>query len=757
MTRQWSEVPTDVLAHYVPTVLAPDGRYARIRELVTSVGYLAEKLTRVGVGAVLDDLRTARRLAVPPQAADELAPIEVALTEAEHILRDQPDQLRGQLLARVAPSGAADVARMLGEASGWRVGTWWRPAGTIHNHGYLATFAPVLGFVDAVAMSDDASLLLAGDRDGQLYAWDLRSRELVRQESSGSPVNAVAFRPDSFEAFVGLDDGRVGRWSPADGRLRIGHQTGRYAVTSLAVDAGVLVFGAGPALHASTAESGRPHWQADTGQDQVNAVAITGECCVSGGRDGSLVVWRLSDGRELQRLPAMVDRVLCLAAVPGTDTVVVGGKDKRVVMVDVGTGSVLALGRHSNQVRSLTALDANRVVSGSYDGQVLVWDLAARTSSRIGRHNGWCLAVAAPRGGGPVAAGSDDGRLRLWDPDAPLTTDLGRPVRKVIVVDGIAYGGTDRVVLRADVDTGLALPKLKGHRRLVGALVETPTAVASGSSDSTIRLWGLGSNEASVLTGHQRGIEALAVTPDGSELVSVSLDGTWRRWDATTGSAGPVTDGRAAYTSVLALSPDGELVVTAAMDHIIEVWNRRSGQLALPLLTGHTGYVQGLAITPDGKTLVSGSWDRTIRFWSLADGELLQTLSCDQWIVDVTSTADGRLVAAYCADGTVILADPTTRTVQSTLDLGSRSYGELTLSSDDRTLFVLHTYELQAWDIDTAKRLAVFDADLPLRCLATAGPDMVVIGTDIGSLVPMRLVSPSHQMLLHGQREGAGG
>lgn len=745
MTRRWAAVPTDVLAHYVPAVLAPDGRYARIRELVTSVGYLAEKLTRVGVAAVLDDLRTAQRLAATPHAADELAPIEVALTEAEQILRDEPDQLRGQLLARVPRSGAADVSRMLDEASGWRAGTWWRPVGTIHNHGYTAALGPVPGFVDAVAVTDDASLLLAGNRDGELYAWDLRSRELIWQEPTGSSVNAIAFGPGSFEAFVALDDGRVGRWSPAERRLRIEHQTERYPVTSLAVDAGMLVFGAGPVLHAGAIESDGPLWQTDTGQDEITAVAITGdgERYVSGGRDGSLVVWRLSDGRELRRLPATVNRVLCLAAVPGTGTVVVGGKDKRVVTVDVSTGSVHIIGRHSNQVRSLTALDARRIVSGSYDGQVLVWDLTTGTSSRIGRHNGWCLAVAAPRGGGPVAAGSEDGRLRIWNPDVPLATDLGRPVRKLIVVGGIAYGGTERAILRTDVGTGSVLFGLKGHRRLVEALAETPTGVASGSSDSTIRLWNLEINQSRVLTGHQRGIQALAVTPDGNELVSVSLDGTWRRWDLTTESAGPVVNGRAAYNSVLALSPDGELVITATTDHTIEVWNRRSGQLALPPLTGHTGYVEGLAVTPDGNTLVSGSWDRTIRFWSLDDGEPVQSLSCDQWIVNLKITADGRLVAAYCADGTVILADPATQTVRSTLDLGGRAHGDLALSSNDRTLFVLHNYELQAWDMDTATRLAGFDADLPLRCLATAGADMVVVGTNIGTLVPIRLVSPS--------------
>lgn len=728
MTRQWADVPTDVLTHYVPAVLAPDGRHDRIRELLTSMGYVAEKAARVGVAALLDDLRIIRE--------HDLAPLELALTEAEQILRDDPGQLRAQLLARVPRSGAADVARMLDEAAGWRAQTWWRPAGTIHNHGYLAAFGPVRGFVDAVAISDDGSLLLAGDRAGVLYAWDLRDRQLIWQGEMASPVNAVAFRPGSFEAFVGLDDGGVGRWSLADRRLRVEHNTGRYAVSSLAAGADTIIFGAGPMVHAL----GGHEWRVDTGQEMVTAVAISDAHCVSGGRDGSVVVSRLSDGGELRRAPGTVDRVLCLAAIPGTSTVVVGGKNKRVVTLEIDTADVRVLGRHSNQVRAAAALDAGRVVTGSYDGQVLVWDLAGGRSRRIGRHNGWCLSVAAPRDGGPVAAGSNDGRLRLWNPDEPLTAALGKAVRAVLVVDGVAYGGTDRAVLRTGVRDGRELPRLRGHKRPVEALVRTPTGLATGSNDATIRLWDLGTGAARVLSGHRRGIQGLAVTPDGSELVSVSLDGTWRRWDTTTGRAGPVVEGRDAYNDVLALSPDGALVVTATTGHVIEVWDRVAGRPVLPPLTGHDGFVQALGFTPDGGTLISGSWDRTLRFWRVTDGEPLGTLAFDEWIVDLAVTADGRLLAAYCASGSIALVDPATREIRSTLDLGDRAYGELALSEDDHTLFALRGYELQAWDVDSATLLARFDADLPLRSLATAGPDTVVVGTGIGTLVPMRLI-----------------
>jgi WD40 repeat protein len=739
--KRWAEVPTEYLAYYVPAVLAPDRRYGRIRELVTSAGYLAEKLSRVGVQPVLDDLRTVREVAPGPADAADLAPVETALNEAAQLLQHAPEQLCGQLLARVSRPADGDVAQLLDEAAAWRGTTWLRPLGAIHNHGYLASFGPVHGFVDAIAISDDGSVLLAGDRNGRLYAWDLRTRDQLWEAPVGAAVNAIAFRPDSFEAFVALEDGSIARWTPADQRLRIHDQLG-HAVTSLAVDATMVVFGGGPAIHGAPVAGDGPTWRASAGQDLVTAVAITGdgERCVSGARDGSLVLWRLADGQQLRRLTLPVDRVLCLAALPGTGEVVVGAKNKQVVVVDVDTGVARVTGRHANQVRSVAAFNAGSVVSGSYDGQVVLWDLAAGTNRRIGRHNGWCLAVTAPRGGGPVATGSEDGRLRLWDPaGSPPDAGTKKQVRSLAVIGAIAYGGTNRTVCRIDAGTGIALPPLRGHRRPVEAIVATATGVASGSADTTIRLWDPATGTGKALRGHAGGVGALAVTPDGTEIVSVSRDGTWRRWDARTGAAGPVSENAHPYNDVLALSPDGSLVITATTEHVIEVWDRLSGKRTLPPLAGHSSYIEALSVTPDGKLLVSGSWDRTLRFWDLATGQPRWTMPCDEWIVDMAVTRDGRLATAYCANGTIVAVNVATLAVDNILELGGSAYGRLALSQDDRTLFAVRSYELQAWDITTGALLAKFDADIPLRRLAAAGTDTVVVGTGIGTLISMHL------------------
>jgi WD40 repeat protein len=177
--------------------------------------------------------------------------------------------------------------------------------------------------------------------------------------------------------------------------------------------------------------------------------------------------------------------------------------------------------------------------------------------------------------------------------------------------------------------------------------------------------------------GHTAPCEKVFFTPDGTRVITVSLDKTVRFWDAVTGEAlrvlrlplgpgragvlyaaalspdgqtlavggfwaerGPnpiflisVADGQIVGTlrehagAVLALtfSPDGKRLASAGGDTHVLVWDWRKGE-RLQRLEGHTGMVLGLAFAPGGGRLASASHDATARVWSLADGKELAVL-----------------------------------------------------------------------------------------------------------------------------------
>ena len=663
------------------------------------------------------------------------------------LVPDEPSQLYGQLLARLPRGLALDVDRLLDDVGRWRERSWLRPLSAFHGDLFLRSFGPVNGFARAVAISDDGTVVVVGDSAGALTAWDTDSGEQLWAGDAGAPVNAIAYRPGSFEALMALADGTVARWSLAEGRVRpFAHDPDR-SVPALAVNDNTLLYCAGVTVHAYDLTTDMPRWKGQRHPGEVSGVAILtdGERYVSVSDDGTLVVWRGQDGRFLQTIPLPADRPLCLTSIPGQPLAVLGTRNGRVIVVDVNASQATILRGHTNQVCSVAALPDGRAVTGSYDGQMLVWDLSSKTSRRVGTHDGWCLAVAVPRQPGPLVSGSNDRLVRLWSPDGPevpRARKVRMGIRALVTGHGTAYASFDRAILRLDLATGTQRPTLKGHRSHIDALVISRAGrLVSGSADKDIRLWDVASGTSKALTGHTIGVDALALTPDETEIISVSRDATWRRWNLASGTAGPVVRGSEWFNGVVAVSPDGALVVTATKEHTIEVWDRLKGRRVLPPLYGHTGFVDRLIITPDGQTLLSGSWDHTLRVWDLKTGEQQASFEHPAWVSDLVLTSDGRL--AITAYGGINVFDLTALEPRKPFaghdGAGNEKVYNVALAPDDRTLFSIGDQTVRAWDVTTRTELAVFSAETPLNRIAIAGPDLIVVGTANGTIIPFRL------------------
>src|SRR5262249_31329655 len=110
------------------------------------------------------------------------------------------------------------------------------------------------------------------------------------------------------------------------------------------------------------------------------------------------------------------------------------------------------------------------------------------------------------------------------------------------------------------------------------------------------------------LSGHTDMVVGVAISPDGTRLVTTSRDKTAKVWDVVSGRELLTLAGHTDWVSGVAFSPDGTRLVTASRDKTAKVWDVASGRELLTL-AGHTDWVSGVAFSPDGTRLATASLD----------------------------------------------------------------------------------------------------------------------------------------------------
>src|SRR5450759_1578971 len=125
--------------------------------------------------------------------------------------------------------------------------------------------------------------------------------------------------------------------------------------------------------------------------------------------------------------------------------------------------------------------------------------------------------------------------------------------------------------------------------------------------------------------GHPDPVWAMAVTPDGRQIITGGDDGTARLWDRASGRLQTTLTAHTGPVWAVAVTPDGRQIVTGGGDGTARLWDRASGRLQTTL-TGHTGPVWAVAGTPDGRQIITGG-DDTARLWDRTSGQLQTTLT----------------------------------------------------------------------------------------------------------------------------------
>jgi eukaryotic-like serine/threonine-protein kinase len=338
--------------------------------------------------------------------------------------------------------------------------------------------------------------------------------------------------------------------------------------------------------------------------------------------------------------------------------------------------------------------DSERLVSGTYEGLVKVWN--AETGEElvsIMGHTGAVRSVAFSPDGSRVVSAAGNNTVKMWDavsgqellslkgssakfsPDGKsLVGRFGGKTRVwdaqtgneiisfdgwlvVFSPDGKRLVGADAMTVKVwDAETGREVHRFNGHTEMIISMAISPDGkrIASASSDQTVKLWDLESiKKPFQLQAAGAEIYCMAVSPDGKRVAGGLANKTVKLWDIQTGQELMALQGHSDSINCVAFSPDGQRLASGSgiasepdqPPGQVMMWDAQSGQELLSQKAGG----RCVAFSADGNRLASGAWDGTVTIWDVRTGDVQIKFKVHTGGVDsVAFSPDGRRLASGC-------------------------------------------------------------------------------------------------------------
>ncbi len=525
----------------------------------------------------------------------------------------------GPALYALAYSGSGELVVTAG-ADG-QVRTWSADSG-----------APVARLLGHDARVWSARFLASGDRvvtasdDATARVWDARSGRLLRVlEGHGGAVRTAEASADGARIVTSSWDRTARIWDTTSGRS--------------------LATLTGHAARVRAAEFSRDGRRVVTaGDDRTAKVwdAATGGLLISlDGHDGPLGSARFMD--------AAGERVVTTS----------GDGTARIWDARSGQQIVSLVGHLDSVIDAAISPDRTRIATASFDARVMLWDATAEDVRLVIAGHDGARAAAYFDGGARIVSVGEDATLRIWDgrtgaaldritASQPLRAVDASPSRSEAIVstdDAIEIWELGAKPARRARFAGAAVAAYDDAGAIVVVPQPSSVQLVDAATGTPLRTLAVGS------------VTCAAIRRDRGMIVLVHGNQA-EIWDLVTGQRRFVLEGHTLPITACDLSPDGSRVLTASLDKTASIWDPGSGAL-LATLEGHTDGLTDAAFSPDGSLVATGSMDTTVSLWSVRGGQRLLSLERHAGLIaSVSWSADGRALLTASGDGTSLVWQP---------------------------------------------------------------------------------------------------
>lgn len=291
---------------------------------------------------------------------------------------------------------------------------------------------------------------------------------------------------------------------------------------------------------------------------------------------------------------------------------------------------------HTRPVRAISS-DRGKVVSGSDDQSVIVWD--KQTSQLLEELKGHDAQVNNVRmlAGERVLTASHDGSVKMWDvrTDTCVAT-VGRCSSAVLCMEyddstGIlSAAGRDAIAYIWDIRAGRQMHKLLGHTKWIRSIRMVGDTVITGSDDWTARVWSVSRGTCdAILACHAGPILCVEHSTTDKGIITGSADGLLRFWGNEEGSIRCVKNVTVHSASILSINAGEHWLGIGAADNSMSLFHRPQERLGSFSSTGSkvagwqlyrtpqrtVAVVRCVASDLDRKRICSGGRNGLLRLW----------------------------------------------------------------------------------------------------------------------------------------------
>ena len=482
--------------------------------------------------------------------------------------------------------------------------------------------------ITSMDISPNGKFLLTGSKDKTAKLWDWSGHELYTLVGHANEVLAVAFSPKTTE-------------DPEGGKFIL---TGSSDYTAILRDA-----------YGTKIDSFELH------KGPINAVAFSpdGKSFLTGSEDHTARIWTKSGvAPQIFQHSAGVNSV---AFSPNGKFILTSCKDHTAVLWKrSGAAEVTFSNGHTAAVLcAVFSPSGDSILTSGADGTAILWNLKGEKIQTF-QHSREVRSVAfsTAHGGKKIVTGSSDGTLKIWDLKGAEPQTIKAFVRPRMEgspgMSGVMFSADGKLLVSSSerepaakifrVDDGQLYQRLRGHTSAITYMALSPdgTVLLTSQADRTAKLWKVMSQEVESIRYAGKPVSVdfspkTALDSVGGRYILIGSENKYVWMQDLQGN--DINSFKQANQGIF--SPDGKSILTGSQDGTTQVWDIASKKsVTIP----HTeAIVTTLAYAPNGKSFAIGSNDGQVIYWdSVGASPVLFPKSTTSAIYSIAFSPEGQ-------------------------------------------------------------------------------------------------------------------